>query len=121
MKNLLFCFALLAAPLPTGAQPAPSLPVLDLEQRMLLRCSAAFALVADRQQRGEDWAAQYPPMGEAGQDFFVAAIARVMEEAGLSDQDAAGLLREEAQTLLDQDLLSAVMPACLRLLKLSEM
>lgn len=124
MKMLLSALALLAAPIGAAAQPtspAEPLPALDLQQRMLVRCSAAFALVADRQQRGEDWALQYPLMDEAGQDFFVAAMAQVMDELALSDETVAQMLREEAQTLLDQDLLQAVVPVCLRFLEPSDM
>ena len=48
--------ALLAAPAAAQVPPPPS--QLTLEHRMLLRCSAAFALVAYRQGTGDGEAAQ---------------------------------------------------------------
>ncbi|MXO87294.1 hypothetical protein GRI32_00895 [Altererythrobacter aestuarii] len=102
-------------PTPAPAQ-APASPTVNLEQRMLLRCSAAFALVADRQQRAVDWALAYPPMGDRGREFFVISSARLMDEAQLSEDDLAQMLRTEAQALLDQQVLDEIMPVCLRFL-----
>ena len=45
--------------------------------------SAAFALVANRQESGDPSVQQYPPLKERGGEFFVRASARVMDEAGL--------------------------------------
>ena len=58
--------ALLAAPAAAQVPPPPS--QLTLEHRMLLRCSAAFALVAYRQGTGDGEAAQYPPRKERGSE-----------------------------------------------------
>ena len=118
MKTLAVAFsaALLAAP--AAAQVAPA-PQLTLEHRMLLRCSAAFALVAYRQEAGDAEAAQYPPLKERGGEFFVRASARVMEEAGLDRTAIGTALEGEARALLEGGTLAAVMPVCLSLLEAS--
>jgi hypothetical protein len=103
-----------------AAQVAPQ-PQLTLEHRMLLRCSAAFALVAHRQGAGDAEAGQYPPLKERGSEFFVRASAKVMDEAGLDRAAVAEALRTEAQALLQGATLSQVMPACLSALEASKL
>ncbi len=83
---------------------------------MLLRCSAAFALVANRQLSGEEWALAYPPLAEQGREFFVRATARLADETGVEPPALAPVLRAEAESLLDRPLLQQVMPVCLTLL-----
>jgi len=119
MKHLpvVLAAALLAAP--ATAQPAPA-PQLSLEHRMLLRCSAAFALIVYRQQAGDADVAQYPPLKERGGEFFVRASARVMDEAGLGRPAISDLLMSEARALLQGGTLTAVMPVCLSVLEGSE-
>jgi len=102
--------ALLAAP---GAAQVAAAPRLSLEHRMLLRCSAAFALVAHRQETGDASAQQYPPLKERGSEYFVRASARVMDEAGLDRDAVSAALRTEAESLLVGDTLAAIMPVCL--------
>ena len=117
MKLLPFlAAALLAAP--AAAQVAP--PQLSLEHRMLLRCSAAFALIAYRQDAGDASAQQYPPLKERGSEFFVRASARVMDEAKLDRNAVSEALRLEASTLLQGGTLAAIMPVCLSALEASE-
>ena len=108
--------AVLAAP--AAAQVAPPRE-LSLEHRMLLRCSAAFALIAYRQETADADAAQYPPLKERGSEFFVRASARVMDEAGLDRAAIDAALRTEAQGLLRGGTLAAVMPVCLSALDAS--
>ncbi|MEO5707731.1 MAG: hypothetical protein ABIT10_06810 [Alteraurantiacibacter sp.] len=115
-------FAFVALALPAHAQdttpvppPAPP-PQLSLEQRMILRCSAAFALVANRQQSGESWALDYPPLATRGREFFVRGTAQLSDETGADVSAFAPLLRAEAENLLDRPLLLQVMPVCLTLL-----
>ena len=112
----LVAFAVLAglSAAPIAAQEAPR---YTLEHRMLLRCSAAFALVAYRQGTGDGEAAQYPPLKERGSEYFVRASARVMEEAGLDRTAVTAALQEEARTLLQGGTLTAVMPVCLSALE----
>lgn len=111
MIRLLAASVLAIAPLAAGAQSAP--PVLDIDQRLLLRCSATFALVADRQQRGEAWARAFPPMAERGREFFVRASAQVMDETGLDRAAVGRLLAAEAEQLVAYDQIAAMMPVCL--------
>ena len=104
----------LLAAAPLQGQPAPS-SELSLEHRMLLRCSAAFALVAQRQAAGEAAALAYPPLRERGGEFR--ASARVMDEAGLDRAGITAALTEEARDLLKDGTLTAVMPVCLSALE----
>jgi hypothetical protein len=110
----LLAAALLAAP--ASAQVVAP-PQLTLEHRMLLRCSAAFALVAYRQGIGDADAQQYPPLKERGSEFFVRASARVMDEAGLDRAAISEALQAEARTLLQGGSLASIMPACLSALE----
>ncbi len=87
---------------------------------MLLRCSAAFALVARRQAAGEADALGWPPLGQRGSEFFVRASAKVMDEAQLDRAGIAAALQTAAQGLLAPGALVAIMPPCLAALELSE-
>ncbi len=94
MKRLLAAAVLLAAP--AAAQQAETAP-MTLEQTMLLRCSAVFAVVAGEQDRGVASARAYPPLGARGREFFVRASARLMDERHLSRAQVEAALRAEAQ------------------------
>lgn len=115
-----------AAPLPTessdspggegdAAQASATETRLTLEQAMLLRCSAAFALVANRQIRGEEWALAYPPLAEQGREFFVQATSRLIDELQISENVLAEVIYAEAGKL-GQPNLDQIMPVCLTLL-----
>lgn len=108
----LLALALLTAPAASFAQTPP----LSLEHRMLLRCSAAFALVAGRQAGGEADALAFPAIGPRGREYFVRASARVMDEAGLDRTAVALALEAEAHDLVANGTLAQVMPVCLTLL-----
>lgn len=84
---------------------------------MLLRCSAAFALMAHRQATGDQAALAFPPLGQRGREFFVRASARLMDEAGLDRESIAAALTNEALELTGGDALEQVMPACLTALE----
>jgi hypothetical protein len=89
---------LLAAALPTPAlaqQPAP----MTLEQTMLLRCSAAFALVAGEQGRGVARALAYPPLAERGKEFFVRAGAQVMQQRQSTYEEVEAAMWAEVERL----------------------
>ena len=102
---------------PVAAQePLAAVPV-SLEHQMLLRCSAAFALVAHRQGEGDAEALAWPPMAQAGREFFVRATAQVMSETGLDREVTSRALSAEAQTLAEDGALARIMPACLGLLE----
>ena len=89
---------------------------LTLEHRMLLRCSAAFALVAHGQEAGEARSLGYPSVAVRGREYFVRAMARVMEDTGLSREAVTEELTQEAQRLSRGDGLERIMPACLAVL-----
>lgn len=115
----LLAAALVATPLAAQeAAPAAAAapPPLSLEQRMLLRCSAAFALAANRQAAGEAWATALPPLAERGREFFVVATAQLADETGLDVPAFEPLLRAEAEALVAAGELQQIMPVCLTLL-----
>jgi len=93
MKRLLVAAALLATP--AAAQQAAPAP-MSLEQAMLLRCSAAFAVIAGEQARGAESARAYPALAERGREFFVRASARLMDEQHMSREQVEAALRAEA-------------------------
>lgn len=111
LAPLLAPAAALAAAPPAAqvAQPAP----LSLEHRMLVRCSAAFALVSHRQALGEEWALAYPALNQRGREFFVRASAQVIDEARMDRTQVAGVLAAEAQSLGEVERIREIMPACL--------
>lgn len=94
LSRILLPAALLAAP--SAAQPTPA---FTLEHRMLLRCSAAFAIVAGEQQRGFAAALAYPPLGERGREYFVRSSVRVMDDLQLSREQVEASLRTEVEAL----------------------
>ena len=112
MNRLLFLLAAAALAGPAAAQVAPP-QRLTVEHRMLLRCSAAFALVAARQDAGDAEALAYPPLKERGREFFVRASAKVMDEARLDRAALAEAMRREAEAVVDEDALGRIMPPCL--------
>lgn len=91
----------------------PTAPALSLEQRTMLRCSAAFAIVARQQADGKAAAKRYPPMDPRGKEFFVRASAQVMEQTRMTREQIQAVLEAEAQGLSAPGRLDAVMPACL--------
>ena len=116
--------AALALAVPAAAQDAKP---LTLEQTMLLRCSAMFAVVAKEQERGVPAAGAYPPMQQRGKEYFVRAGARLMDELGLTPQQFAArvsvqvdALASEARGAPDSKVyLAGVMQACLAALDAS--
>jgi hypothetical protein len=118
---LVLSAALLAAPV--AAQEPP----LTLEHRMLLRCSAAFAIVATQQQSGTASALAYPPLGERGREYFVRSSVRVMDELQLSREQVEARLRTEVEALRKASseaadpaaYLDGVMEPCLSALEVS--
>lgn len=114
MIRTVLAFALATSPVSAFAQtPAPQ---LSLDHRMLVRCSAAFAIVANGQANGNSNALRYPDMAERGREFFVRASAKVMDEAGLSREEISAALSAEAQDLWDEGTIDQVMPVCMGLL-----
>lgn len=118
MINAMFvaALALQAAPVPAPA-PAAAPIVLSQENRALLRCAAAFAVTANAQANGDPVAQQWPALGTRGREFFVRALAQLMDATGL---DRAGIAQEaskEAQALTTTGDVAKVMPSCLIMLE----
>lgn len=102
-------------PVPPVADAAPLAP----DQQGALRCSAAFALIAERQRQGEEAALEYPALGERGREFFVRSGARLMDEAGLTRITIEQRMRNQAAAILEEGSLDEIMPPCLLLLEAS--
>lgn len=111
--------ALAAIPAFAQSGAAADAPALSLDQRMLIRCSAAFALVANGQESGEEAALTFPDLRERGREFFVRSSAQVMDEAGLDRQQISTILTAEAQDIRDNRSLETVMDVCLGVLNQS--
>lgn len=99
MKPIAFLLPLgLLAAAPVAAQgDAPAAPGPD--QAVLLRCSAAFALVAGDQARGVRPATAYPPLATRGREFFVRASAQLMDELHLTREQVQAMLRQQVAQL----------------------
>jgi hypothetical protein len=112
--------ALIAAlPLLIAAADAP---VLD--SATALRCSAAFAIVANEQARGIASARAWPELGPRGREFFVQAGGRLMDEEKLSRAQMQARFKAEVERLQAEAIaapdpaaaMRAVMVPCLALL-----
>lgn len=112
MTRRLSLFAALAALLASAAS-AQEAPSLSLEQKTLVRCSAAFALAANLQESGDKSLGEIPEIRARGQEYFVRAMASLMDQTGLGREAIAGLLKAEVGTLAEGDTLAKTMPACL--------
>lgn len=94
---------LLAAPaLAQSSAPAPvpppaAQPRLSPELQMAVRCGALFAIIAGEQARG--LAADWPPLGARGREFFVRVAAQAMDAAGLDRPGIRALLQGEVAAL----------------------
>ncbi|MBD2842865.1 hypothetical protein [Erythrobacter rubeus] len=104
-----------ASPPAVSAQNAS----LSQESKALLRCSAAFAVVSHGQSISNEAALKWPPLDTRGREFFVRALAQLMDETGLDRAGISQLVSAEAQRLWDDGEIEAVMPACLVMLDAS--
>lgn len=110
-----FCpFALLLAAPGLAQTPAPEPAPLNLQQSTALKCSAAFALGAAAQARGEG--KQWPALAVRGREFFVRTSAQIMDETGWSRDLVALRLADQAKALGEPGALAAALPPCLLLL-----
>ena len=64
-----------------------------------LRCSAAFAILANEQGRGVEAALAYPDVQLRGREFFVRTAAALMDAEGLTRDGVAAEMRREAESL----------------------
>lgn len=115
-RPLLIAALAALVPLSAAAQDAPQ---LNLEQQTLLRCSAAFALAANMQEHGDRSLGEIPELRARGQEYFVRAMASLMDQEALDRAAVAALLKAEVATLAEGDTLARAMPACLASLEAS--
>jgi hypothetical protein len=119
MTRLLPVLALALAAAPAVAQqPAPR-PRLTDEQQTLLHCSATFALVSGRQHAGDKQALEQPDVTTRGREYFVRALAQLMDDAHLDHDTVVKLVQAEAAQLQDSPDLLKEMPRCLASLQAS--
>ncbi|QFT76738.1 hypothetical protein [Erythrobacter sp. THAF29] len=104
-----------AALLAVSAQAAT--PALTQESKALLRCSAAFALVSHGQSVGNEASLKWPKLDTRGREFFVRALAQLMDETKLGREGISQLASAEARRLLDKGEVEKVMPGCLLMLE----
>lgn len=127
MKTFVIASALLclvvapALPQSVAAQQTASQKPLSLEHRTLLRCSAAFAMVGHGQSIGNQDALQWPALEKRGKEFFVRALAKLIDETGRSRSEISQLVEAEAQQLWDTGTVNDVMPGCLLMLETSDL
>ena len=94
-------------------------PPLTLQQQTTVRCAAAFALVTEDQANGDAEALQYPVLGTRGKEFFVRALAQLMDETGMNREAIGALMTAEAQRLRAEGGVGDITPGCLLLLDAS--
>ena len=94
---------------------------LSLQSQTLLRCSAAFAMVSHGQSTGNEDALKWPALGDRGKEFFVRAMANLMDDTGKSREEISQLVSAEAQRLWDSQTVNDVMPGCLLMLETSDL
>lgn len=114
-----FALAALALAAPAAAQDAAAPAPLSLEQRTAMRCSAAFAVGAVLQSRGQH--ADWPPLATRGREYFVRVSAQLMDQTGRTREQVAEELTAQAQELRNPAALAAAIPPCLLLLDASGM
>jgi hypothetical protein len=106
---------LLTAPALAQEQGPPK--PLSLQQASALKCSAAFAIGATMQARGQG--SEWPALGQRGREFFVRASAQIMDETGRTRDQVAAELSGQAKQLGEPGALAAAMGPCLLLLDAS--
>jgi hypothetical protein len=107
----------IALALSGAAAPLLAARPLQPEERLGLRCGAAFAMVAAGQARGDAAMKAYPPMAQRGREFFVRLSAQLMDDAGMDQPAIAAAARSEADALRRAGGPAPVMPVCLRVLQ----
>lgn len=110
-----------AAPAPETAPSATAISSFDdlpIEQTTAPRCGVAFAVVEGLQVAGHPQAQELPAMeGSGAREFFVQAMARLIDETGLERDAIKRIVDAEVQRHIADEGKSAIemMPACLLL------
>ena len=106
----------------TTAAPPPA-PLADLAQLPATeaaapRCAIAFGLIGQWQQAGEARGTAWPDMAATGgREFFVQAMAQLMDARRLDRAALLAMVARESERLqaAGDDTIAAMMPACLSL------
>ena len=107
---------------PNSNKPA-SLADLPIEQATAPRCGIAFGIVQGWQDQADPRGEAWPAINQGkGREFFVVAMARLIDDYNLTNEDVTRLTRAEVERLSEQNgkAVSAMMPACLALLDISQ-
>ncbi|RKF22710.1 hypothetical protein D6851_05765 [Altericroceibacterium spongiae] len=107
--------------LPAAAQGSDPASKLTAEHETILRCSAAFAMVAGQQDEGNAEANKYPPMDERGREYFVQGMAQIMDDTGMDRTAIIEQLRTQLIDLAQPGKLDEAMPPCLLSLESSDL
>lgn len=112
-----------AATADTSEPPAITMELVDLpiEQQTALRCAVAVAIATESQREGNVQGKDWPDLLEnnRGREFFVRSMAKLMDDTGIAREGIALRGRKEAETLMREGQLDAIMPACLMMLDAS--
>ena len=100
--------------------PAPA-PVVDLAQLPISeatgpRCAIAFAIIGQWQKSGDARGSQWPDMeASGGREFFVQAMAGLMEGRGLDRAALLEVVARESEKVQagGADQIAGMMPGCL--------
>jgi hypothetical protein len=113
---LIAALALQSAPADAPARPI-SLDALPIEQAATARCAFAFATVSRWQKADDARGRAFPDIAaEGGREFFVQAMAGLMDAAALTRADVMALAAQEAEGHGQPggtERIAAIMPACL--------
>lgn len=99
-----------------AAPPITDLAQLPVTEATAPRCAIAFALVGQWQKAGEARGQAWPDMATSGaREFFVQAIAQLMDARGLDRPAVQGMVARESERLqaAGDARIAAMMPACL--------
>lgn len=104
------------APAPAETAAPFSLDSLPLEQAATARCALAFATVSRWQRIGDARGEAYANIeASGGREFFVRAMARLMDDAGLTREGIMALAASEVNsnsTPQGGERIAGMMPAC---------
>ncbi|MEP5937958.1 MAG: hypothetical protein ABJ239_06495 [Erythrobacter sp.] len=107
---------------PSAGEPsAAASEQLSLQNQAVVRCSAAFAMVSYGQSKGNADALKWPELGDRGKEFFVRALAGLIDDTGKSREEISQLVSAEAQQLSASGTINDVMPGCLLMLETSDL
>lgn len=94
-------------------------PALTPPQAAALRCGVVFALGAKMQADKAPLAADWPPLGTRGKEYFVRVTAKLIDDTGASRETLAAMAMRQLPALSEPAALAAAMPGCLTLLEAS--